>query len=67
MTVRPYKSPAAAQGHPHKGSLAISCRFDPETFEAIREADLPDCTSFAAKVRLLVEWGLETYFEGEMT
>ncbi len=42
------------------GNLAVSIRFDPETFEEIRNLATKHNRSFSDEVRILVEWGLET-------
>ncbi len=41
------------------GNLAVSVRFDPETFEQIRARAERERTSFGEQVRVLVEVGLE--------
>ena len=35
------------------------CRFDDETFDAVRAKALRDGTSLSEAIRQLVEWGLE--------
>lgn len=42
-----------------KNVLQAVVRFDPDTFEQIRQRAIAEKTSFAEQVRRLVEWGLE--------
>jgi hypothetical protein len=44
----------------HVGLKRIVVAFDDETFEQVRKRAARSKTSFAAEVRLLVEFGLET-------
>lgn len=48
----------AAAGHPFRGRKRIVCDLDPDDFDRIAAMCLPGCRSMAAKIRLLIEWGM---------
>lgn len=49
------------------GRRGIVVEFDVDTFAQVRERALANDTSFAEQVRTLVEWGLESAGENEIT
>jgi hypothetical protein len=62
MTAPGYEMPLIkpqSRGTPRGSKLQVQCTFDPDTFQQIRTMAVNQKISFAAAIRLLVEWGLE--------
>lgn len=54
-----------ARGCLNRGKRRLVCDIDEDVFEEINAADIPGATSTSAKIRVLIEWGLEALQTGE--